>query len=194
LLDGEVVEQVAGLEVVGGVEQDLGRRVAGGQEQLGDVGWGEVGDAGVDGDAGVEEGDVAAGGLGFGEAGAGVGFVEEELALQVGGLNEVAVDEGERACAGAGEQRGGGGAGGSAADDGDVRGGQALLAEDADAGEEDLAGVAVSIGDRVGGRGRRCRGRGPGGPRPPPRPPPRAPRRSASTRRRIRLNAWFFVV
>jgi hypothetical protein len=66
LLDGEVVDEVAGLEVVGGVEDDVGgMRWPGGVEQLGDVGGDEVGDAGVDGDVGVEAGDVAAGGLGL---------------------------------------------------------------------------------------------------------------------------------
>ncbi len=50
----------------------------------------------------------------------GVGLVEEDLALEVGGFDEVAVDEGEGPDAGAGKQRGGGGSGGSAADDGDV--------------------------------------------------------------------------
>ena len=65
LLDGEVVDEVAGLEVVGGVEDEVAG--ARGREQLGDVGGDEVGDVGVDGDAGVEAGDVAARGLGFGQ-------------------------------------------------------------------------------------------------------------------------------
>ena len=104
---------------------------------------------GVDVDAGVDAGEVAAGGFGFGEGVAGVGFVEEHLALEVGGLDEVAVDEGEAADAGAGEEAGGGGSGGSDADDGDVGAGEELLAGGADGGEEDLAGVAVVIGDGV---------------------------------------------
>lgn len=115
LLDGEVVEEVAGFEVVGAVEEEMGRG-----EELGDVGWDEVGDVGEDGDGGVEEGDAAAGGFRFGEGGEGVGLVEEDLALEVGGLDEVAVDEGEGADAGAGDEGGGGGSGGAAADDGDV--------------------------------------------------------------------------
>ena len=88
-----------------------------------DVGGDEVGDVGVDGDGGVEESDLAAGGFGFGEGFAGVGLVEEDLTLEVGGFDEVAVDEGEGADAGAGEEGGGGGSGGSDADDGDVGGG-----------------------------------------------------------------------
>ena len=69
-----------------------------------DVGWDEVCDFGVNGDRGVEEGDLAAGGLGFGEGFEGVGLVEEDLALEVGGFDEVAVDEGEGADTGAGEK------------------------------------------------------------------------------------------
>lgn len=107
----------------------------------------------VDGDAGVELGDVSAGRLGFGQAFARVGFVEENLALEVGGFDEVAIDEGESSDAGAGDERCGGCAHGSAADDGDVCGGEPLLAGAADAGEEDLPGIAVGVGD-----GRGCRG------------------------------------
>ena len=70
LLDAEVVEQVAGFEVVGGVEDDVdGLGVAG--EQLGDVAGDEVGDVSVDGDGGVEARDVAASGGGLGKALAG---------------------------------------------------------------------------------------------------------------------------
>lgn len=118
MLDAVVVEEVAGLEVVGGVENE----VSGGEEFV-DVGGDEVGDVRVDGDVGVEEGDLASGGFGLGEGVAGVGFVEEDLALEVGWLDEVAVDEGEGADTGAGEEGGGGGSGGSDADDGDVGGG-----------------------------------------------------------------------
>ena len=135
LLDGVVVDEVAGFEVVGGVEDEVG-----GGEEFVDVGGDEVGDVGVDGDGGVEEGDLAAGGFGLGEGFEGVGLVEEDLALEVGGFDEVAVDEGEGADAGAGEEGGGGGSGGSDADDGDVGGGEAAA-----------------------GRRLRCRGRGSGG-------------------------------
>jgi hypothetical protein len=100
---------------------------------------------GVDVDAGVDAGEVEAGGFGLGEGGAGIGFVEEHLALEVGGLDEVAVDEGKAANAGAGEEAGGGGSGGAYSDDGYVGAGEELLAGLADGGEEDLAGVAVGV-------------------------------------------------
>jgi len=146
LLDGVVVDEVAGLEVVGGVEDEVG-----GGEEIVDVGGDQVGYVGVDGDGGVEEGDLAAGGLGLGEGLEGVGLVEEDLPLEVGGFDEVAVDEGEGSDAGAGEERGGGCSGGSAAYDGDVGGGEEMLAMGSDAGEENLAGVAVVEGVEVAG-------------------------------------------
>ncbi len=145
LLDGEVVEEVAGFEVVGAVEEEM----RAGEERV-DVGGDEVGDDGFDLDGGVEGGDLAAGGFGFGEGGVGVGFVEEDLALEVGGLDEVAVDEGDVADAGAGEERGGCGSGGAYADDGDAGLAEQLLAGGADSGEENLAGVAVGIGNGIG--------------------------------------------
>lgn len=140
LLDAVVVEEVAGLEVVGGVEDEVG-----GGEELVDVVRDEVCDVRVDGDVGVEEGDLASGGLGFGERVAGVGLVEEDLALEVGGFDEVAVDKGEGADAGARQEGGGSGSGGSDADDGDVGGGEEMLAGGSYAGEENLAGVTVCI-------------------------------------------------
>ncbi len=112
--------------------------------EIGDIAWDEIGDVRVHGDGGVEPGDVAAGGFGFGEAVAGVGLVEEHLALEVGGFDEVAVDEGQGADASAGQQRSRGRTGRSAAYDGDVGAGELELAGFADAGEEDLAGVAVA--------------------------------------------------
>jgi hypothetical protein len=99
LLDAEVVDEVAGFEVVGGVQNEIGW-----SEELVDVRGDEVADVGLDGDGGVEEGDLAAGGFGFGEGVAGVGFVKEDLALEVGGFDEVTVDEGEGADAGASEE------------------------------------------------------------------------------------------
>jgi len=94
--DAEVVDEVAGFEVVGAVEDDVGVEEVGGV--LGD----EVGDVRVEVDAGVDAGEVAAGGFGLGKGGACVVFVEEHLALEVGGLDEIAVDEGEVSDAGAG--------------------------------------------------------------------------------------------
>ncbi len=142
--DAEVVDEIAGFEVVGAVEDDIGG------EELGGVLGNQVGDVGVDANAGVDAGEVTAGGFGFGESGAGVVFIEEHLALEVGGFDEVAVDEGEMADSGTGQQARGGCSGGADADDGDMRLAEKLLSSLADAGEEDLAGVAFLIGDGAG--------------------------------------------
>ena len=148
MLDGIVVDEVAGFEVIGSVEDDVGSN-----EEFVDVGGDEVGDLRMDGDGGVEEGNLAASGFGLGEGLDGVGLVEEDLTLEVGGFDEVAIDKGESANAGAGEQRGCCCSGGSAADDGDVGGGEHLLSGGADSGEEYLTGVAVVGGNfRGGGR------------------------------------------
>ena len=143
LLDGVVVDEVAGLEVVGGVEDECraGARssamLAGTRSAM--CAWTVT----VELKRAIWRRAASA----LGRHSQGVGLVEENLALEVGGLDEVAVDEGEGADAGAGEQRGGGSARGSAADDGDVGGGESLLAGGADAGEENLAGVAVVVSD-----------------------------------------------
>lgn len=142
LLDSVVVEEVAGFEVVGAIEEEVGA----GEKGV-DVCGDEVGDDRFDLDGGVEEGDLAACGFGFGECGFCIGFVKEDLALEVGGFDEVAIDEGEMADSGAGEERGGGGAGGSDADDRDAGTGEQGLSGGADAWEEDLAGVAFVGGD-----------------------------------------------
>jgi len=142
LLDAVVVEEVAGLEVVGGVEDQMG-----GGEELVDVCGDEVGDVGVDSDVGVEEGDLAASGFGLGKGFACVCLVEEDLTLEVGGLDEVAINEGEGTDAGAGQEGGSGGSSGPDANDGDVGGGEELLAGGSDAWEENLPGVAFLAGD-----------------------------------------------
>ena len=138
MLDGVVVDEVAGLEVVGGIEDDVR-----GDEQLVDVRGDEICDVRTDGYGGVEESDLATGRFGLGEGLEGIGFVEEDLALEVGGLDEIAVDEGEGSDSGAREQGSGCCSGGTASDDSDVRGGEYVLAGGADSGEEYLTGVAV---------------------------------------------------
>ena len=101
--DGVVVEEVAGFEVVGAVQSRM--RWAGARRSWMLAGVRSAMTASTV-NGGVEEEDFIAGGFGFGEVGAGVGLVEEDLALEVGGLDEVAVDEGEVAYAGSGKEGG----------------------------------------------------------------------------------------
>lgn len=138
LLDGIVVEEIAGLEVVGGVQDDVSA-----VEQLVDVAGGEIGDVSANFDCAVEESDFAAGGLGFRQGFASVGLVEEDLALEVAFFDEVTVDESEGADAGAGEESSSGRSGSSAADERDVRRGEPFLAGFSDAGKEYLTRVSL---------------------------------------------------
>lgn len=118
-----------------------------GCKELVNVGGDEVCDVGLHGDGGVKEGDLAARSLCLREGVECVGLVEEDLTLEIGGFDEVAIDEGEGSDAGAGQEGCGCGTSGSAADDGDMSGGEELLAGGPDAFEEDLARVSVVIGD-----------------------------------------------
>jgi len=101
----------------------------------------------VDLDGGIEEGDFATGGFGFGQGLASVGLVEEDLALEIGGFDEVAVDKSECADASTGEERGGGSSSGSHADDRDMGSGEKFLTWHTNAFKQDLAGVTISICD-----------------------------------------------
>ncbi len=139
--DAPVVEEVAGFEVIGGIEDEVSA-----VEEVVDVGGGQVGDVGDDFDVRVDGGEVAGGGGGFGEGVAGVGLGIEPLALEVGEFNEVAIDEEEAAGAGAGESAGLKGAEGAAADDGDRGLAEAPLAGFAPAGEANLAGITSGGG------------------------------------------------
>ena len=87
-LDRGVVDQVAGLEVVGAVQDQVG--VA---HQVEDVGVVDVGDDRLDLDRAVDQPQLPRGGLGLGEIVGDVLLVEEDLALEVVGLDEVAVDD-----------------------------------------------------------------------------------------------------
>jgi len=144
LLDGEVIEKIAGLEVVGGVEDEICRG-----EEMVDVAGDEVDDVGVNARGGVEELDFTAGGLGLGQGGEGIGLIEEDLPLEIGGFDEVAVDQGQGAHPRASEQSRGCGTGCANADDGDVGLGEQSLSPGADAGEEDLAGVALVASNKA---------------------------------------------
>src|SRR5690606_32662495 len=87
---GVVVEEVAGLEVVGAIDDDIGRL-----EEVLDVFGREVRGVGLDLDRAVDRFQSRHGGLGFGNAGVGVGFGVERLPLEVRRLDDVAVDEDE---------------------------------------------------------------------------------------------------
>ena len=90
-LDRRVVDQVARLEVVGSVQDQVG--VA---DQVEDIGVVDVGDDRLDRDRAVDRPELARGGLGLGQVVGDVVLVEQDLALEVVGLDEVAVDDPDR--------------------------------------------------------------------------------------------------
>jgi hypothetical protein len=142
VFDGDVVEELAGFDGVGGVEEDevgVGWDI----EEGFDGGGGGVGDEGSEGDGRVDAVEACGGGLGLWKPSLGVIFVVEGLALEVGGFDDVAIDEGEGADAGAGEEVGGGCAQCAKPKDGDVGAGEELLALVAYGLEAALARVAV---------------------------------------------------
>ena len=87
-------------------------------------------------------------GIRLGTRVAGVGLVEEDLALQVALLDEVAVDEGERTHAGARQQACRCRTGGADANHGHMGALDPGLARGTNAGEEDLARVPFVRGLR----------------------------------------------
>ena len=150
MFDGEVVHQEAGGEVVGAVDDDIDV----GGEGL-DVGVGDVGDDRLDGDGGVDEAELVGGGDGFGEGGGDVGFVVEELPLQIVELDEVAVDDADEADAGADECAGDDRAEGAAAADERAAGGETaagLLRREGRSGSGGRSGLGSFMGSCVGNR------------------------------------------
>ncbi len=97
----------------------------------------KIGDHALHLDAGIDGEQLAFGGDGFRKGIAGVGFVKERLALKIGRLDEVAVDDFDRTDA----QVCGSGTDGATADDGRSRSEQALLALGTDPSKQHLARV-----------------------------------------------------
>ncbi len=97
----------------------------------------------VDVDFAVKESNFPASGLCFGQSKTCVGLVEEDLALQIALLDEVAVDEGECSHSGARKQACRGSASRSAAYNRNMCRLQFLLSLGADSGIQNLAGVPL---------------------------------------------------
>jgi hypothetical protein len=126
-LDGEIVHQEAGFEVVGAVENDVEAL-----QQIGGVLRIEIGDEAFDGNGGIDGFEPALGGDGFGEGIARVGLVEKSLALQIGRFDEIAIEDSNAAYAGTDQEAGGSSANGAAANDYGAGGEEALLALEAE--------------------------------------------------------------
>ena len=135
-LDGEIVDHKAGFEIVGAVEDDVEAL-----EQFDGVLRIEIGYDSLDGNGGIDGFELALGGDGFGEGVAGVIFIEQGLALEIGGLDEIAIEDANAADAGADQEAGAGCANGSAADDDGAGSEKALLALEAEACKKYLPGI-----------------------------------------------------
>ena len=122
-LDRDIVDEIADLEVVGAVENDVGVL-----RQLQDIGPVDVGDDRLDGDGGVDRTQLARGRLRLGQVIGDVVFVEEDLTLKVVRLDEIAIDDADEADAGPHQGVGDHGAERAAAAQGDTAFEQLALA------------------------------------------------------------------
>ena len=114
--DGIIVDQVARFEIVGPVEDEDGFA-----EQFFIVRRREVGHDAGDVQARIDARQRLLGRESFGEGRRSVGLIEQPLALEIAGFDEIAIDQSEAAQAGAGQGRGLEAPERSAPDDGDVR-------------------------------------------------------------------------
>ncbi len=146
---GDIAAEVARGEVVSAVEDEIAAvgevHGVGGAEAVVD-----------DGDAkgGVEGLEAGGGGGGFGLAG--IGFGEEDLALEIGEGDDIVVDDDEVADAGGGEVEEGWAAETASAETEDGGAGEFILGFGAEAGEGELTGKTAEpgvTGLRRGGRG-----------------------------------------
>lgn len=154
LTHGDVIDEQARLVVVGAVEYDIGPRARFvGRDARRRCGS-EIRDDRVDGDLPIHLRKPAPGGFGLRECLLGIALGEERLSLEVGPLDDVAIDECEPADPRPGEQIGGNAPQRADPDDQRVRGRQPSLTRFAPAGQEHLP--VISIG---GGHGRQARRR-----------------------------------
>lgn len=140
-LDGEIVEQVAGLKVVRAIDD----HIAGFDERAGIASMQILYDR-IDSDLRVDGSESLSGGFGFGPGLAGIGFIEKDLPLQIGPFDKVTIDEDQMAHASPDEELGAQGPEGAAADDEGGGVAESGLSRAADVGQEHLSMIAVVIG------------------------------------------------
>src|SRR5207249_6979389 len=131
---GDIVDQEASFEIVGAIEEQIDSI----EKRLG-VARAEIGDDTFDGHRRIDGAKLAFGGDSLGKDVESVGLVEQGLALQVRGLNEIAIDDFDVANAGANEKIGSGGSDCAASNDARPCGEQALLPFRASPREKHLA-------------------------------------------------------
>src|SRR5207244_7449312 len=96
----------------------------------------ELGDDTCSGDSGIDGAQLLLRGNRFGQGFLGIRFVKKRLALQVGGLDEIAVNDSQLTDASADQKIGGGSADGTAPDDDGAGSEQPFLTFRTDPGEK----------------------------------------------------------
>ena len=137
---GKLVDEEAGLEVVGAVNDHVDAA-----EEPGDARRDEVGDDRLDPAGGVDPLEVTGRCHRLGEPGCDVGLVEEHLPGKIGKLGNVAVDDPDPSDPGTNQRHGHDPAERPAADERHMRRGQPLLSGRADRRETDLTGIAIGF-------------------------------------------------
>ncbi|MNY02417.1 hypothetical protein D3C86_1349890 [compost metagenome] len=147
--DAGGVDGEARLEIVGAVQHQVEAL-----DNAGGVGRRQPLDEGLDGDMGIERGQMLSACLDLGPLGVGGG--EDDLTLQVGQGDPVMVDQAQGPDPGGGQIEGGGRPNPAQADDQHPCALQRLLAGAADLGQHQLTGIAVDflIGEADGGERR----------------------------------------
>ncbi len=137
-----VVDQVAGFEVIGGVQDDDG-----GAQQLRNVTRDKNRHHGPYLDTGNDRFEALLGCDGLGQGRRGIGLVEENLTLQIAALHVVAIDYRRRPTPARGEQHCLGASQSATADDDGVRLRHPELPFSADARKENLSRITIFHGE-----------------------------------------------
>lgn len=135
-LHGKIIDQKTGLKVIGAIEEEI----AAGEKLFGIL-RPEIGDDTPHGDAGIDGEQLALGGNGFWKSLASIRLVKESLALEIGRLDEIPVNDFDGPDTGTNKKVCGSSAYGATTNDGGARSQQPLLAFGPDSGEEHLSGV-----------------------------------------------------
>ena len=133
---GKIINEESRFKIVGAIEEKIERT-----KEFAHIGRAEVGDDPFHSDAGIDGAQLLLRGNRFGQGFLGVGFIEEGLTLQVGRLDEIAVNDSQLTDASADQKTGCGSSNRTATDDDRTGGKQPFLAFRTDPGEKHLARI-----------------------------------------------------
>ena len=133
---GKIIDEESRFKIVGAIEENIERT-----KEFAHVARAEVGDDPFHSDTGIDGAQLLLRGKRFGQGFFGVGFIEKRLALQVGRLNKIAVNDSQLTDASADQETGGSSSDRTATDDDRTGGEQSFLAFRTDPGEKHLARI-----------------------------------------------------